>query len=167
MRLFFLLLFPVLSVTCFSQTNTRNLWYDRIFDSRYVQQASVFIMGVDSARHYYFNQFPGMDSLLYKAIAHADTAKYLRVYFSFVVNKYGLISGPHFIRIATTRYAKSYHAKTVIYFLEDVPYYEKAVKQMLRRMEGWKPAMQDGVTVNCSMQDYFQFWVGISPPVYH
>ncbi len=97
-----------------------------------------------------------MDSLVSKAVAHGDTAKYLRVYFTFVVDKYGFLSAPDFIRIATTRYAKSFTAKTVTYIGGDA-YFEKLIKEMLRKMDPWKPALKDGVPVSCRVEDYFQF----------
>lgn len=167
MRSFFLTVLLGAALTAFSQKNRypRNGWYDRIFEYRYVQQPPFYPMGVDSCRRYYFNHFQGMDSLLNKATAYGDTLKYLRVYFSFVIDKYGLITDPHFIRIASTRYSKSLYAKTVLYFTEDDSYYEKAVKQMLRKMGSWKPAMQNGVPVSCRIEDYFQFWLGITPPI--
>jgi hypothetical protein len=134
--------------------------YDHVYALRYVQQAPVYPMGIDSAKRYYFNHFPGMDSLLPKAITNGDTLKYIRVYFSFVIDKYGLITEPHFIRIASTRYAQSLNARTANYFFEDEFYYEKAIKQMLRKMGFWKPALQNGIPVSCRIEDYFQFWVG-------
>lgn len=166
MRLFFLTVSVLATLTVFSQKNRypRNDGYDRIFEYRYMQQPPFYPMGVDSCRRYYFNHFQGMDSLLKKVTAYGDTMKYLRLYFSFVIDKYGLITDPHFIRVASTRYSKSLNAKTVLYFQEDSIYYEKAVKQMLRKMGSWKPAMQDGVPVSCRMEDYFQFWMGITQP---
>ncbi len=147
------------SSTVFGQRN------DHVFEARYVQKPPVYPMGDDSAGRYYFHHFPGMDSLLPKAISNGDTLKYFRVYFSFVIDKYGLITEPHFIRIATTRYAQSRNAKTVNYFLQDEWYYEKAIKQMLRKMGFWKPALQNGIPVSCRVEEYFQFWVGITAPL--
>lgn len=97
-----------------------------------------------------------MDSLISKAVAHGDTAKYLRIYFSFVVDKYGFFTDTHFIRAASTRYAKSFTAKTITYIGNEA-YYEKLVKEMLRKMSPWKPALKDGVPVSCRIVDYFQF----------
>ena len=167
MRLFIFMFLSGLTVTGFSQIKpgAGNNWYHKIFESRYVQQLPVYAMGVDSARRYYFNHFSAIDSLLKKSIAHGDTVKYLRVYFSFVIDKYGFITDPHFIRIASTRYAKSLNAKTVLYFIDDDMYYEKVVKQMLRKMSSWKPAMQDGIPVACRVEDYFEIWIGLSPPL--
>ena len=159
MKLFVIILTLGISFTVSAQRN------DHVFESRYVQKAPVYLMGDDSAGRYYFHHFPGMDSLLPKAIAYGDTLKYLRVYFSFVIDKYGLITEPHFIRIASTRYAQSKNAKTVNYFLQDEAYYEKAIKQMLRKMGFWKPALQNGIPVSCRIEEYLQFWVGITPPL--
>ena len=158
MRLFLIMLMSVSSVVILGQR------YDRVYESRYIQQAPVYPKGIDSARRYYFHHFTGMDSLLSKAIVYGDTLKYLRVYFSFVIDKYGLITEPHFIRIASTRYAQSLNAKTVNYFSADELYYEKAIKQMLRKMDSWKPALYKGVPVSCRMEDYFQFWAGMGGP---
>jgi hypothetical protein len=38
------------------------------------------------------------------------------------------------------------------------------IKQMLRKMGSWKPAIQEGIPVNCRVEDYFQFWVGTTLP---
>lgn len=128
----------------------------RIYETRYVQQPPVYPMGIDSCRRYYFSHFGGMDSIVLKVVAHGDTAKYLRVYFSFVVDKYGFLSAPHFTRTASTRYAKSVTAKTITYIGNEV-YYDKLIKEMLRKMAPWKPALKDGVPVSCRVEDYFQF----------
>lgn len=165
MRLYISILFGCLGYTGLAQTNSfrQNSTDNKVFESRYVQQLPVFCMGADSARNYYFKHFPATDSILIKAVSYGDTAKYLRIYFSFVVDKYGFITDPHFIRIASTRYAKSLYAKTVFYFLEDEIYYEKAIKQMLRKMNGWKPALQNGTAVACRVEDFFEFWIGMNP----
>ena len=167
MRFYIFIFFGCLNYTGFAQTNSfrPNNTYNKVFESRYVQQPPVFTMGADSAGSYYFKHFPAADSILLKAVAYGDTAKYLRIYFSFVVDKYGFITEPHFIRIASTRYAKSLYAKTLLYFLDDEMYYEKAIKQMLRKMNGWKPAMQNGTAVACRIEEYFQFWIGINQPL--
>ena len=167
MRLFIFMLMLGSTVPGFTQTKQGGSynWYHKVFESRFVQQPPLYTMGIDSARRYYFNHFSGIDSVTNKAVAYGDTLKYLRVYFSFVIDKYGFITDPHFTRIASTRYAKSINAKTVLYFIDDEMYYEKVIKQMLRKMSSWKPALQDGIPVTCRVEDYFEIWIGITPPL--
>ncbi|MGL1180882.1 hypothetical protein ACSTLD_24525, partial [Vibrio parahaemolyticus] len=64
----------------------------------------IFPYGVDSIRRYYYNHFDGFDSLLSKAIQYGDTARYIRVYFEFVINNYGNASEAKFLRVAATQH---------------------------------------------------------------
>jgi hypothetical protein len=113
---------------------------------------------------FYFSHFEGFDSVLTKAIDRGDTAKYIRVYFSFVIDKNGTPYDGHFERIASTEYAKADNPRTIKYFSEDKKYYEKLIKEMVSKMTFWKPALQNAVPVDCKIIDYIQFWVGINPP---
>ena len=144
----------------------RNEFYSQVFEARFVQIPPAFASGPDSCKRFYFTHFSGFDSLLAIAVVKGDTAKYLRVYFSFIVDKNGVIYDAHFIRIASTQYIKSAGAKTISHFFEDADYYEKIVKQMLLSMPLWKPSKQDGVPVACRVEDYLQFWVGLAAPKY-
>ena len=164
--LVFLLL--IISVKALAQRNfsRSNESYNQIFEAKYVQVPPAFVSGPDSCKRFYFAHFGGFDNLLAHVVAKGDTAKYLRVYFSFVVDKNGVVFDPHFVRVASTQYAGSVGARTIRYFFEDTGYYEKMVKQMLFAMPFWKPALQDGVTVACRVEDYLQFWVGLTPPKY-
>ena len=96
------------------------------------------------------------------AVNRGDTAKYVRVYFSFIVDKYGLVYDTHFLRIASTQYAKSAGAKVLSYFFENRHYYGKIIQQMLLDIPLWKPAIRNGITVACRVEDYLQFWIGLS-----
>lgn len=137
---------------------------DAILEVRYVQFPPAFPFGTDSCKRFYFINFTGLDSMLINAVAMGDTVKYLRVYFSFIVDRNGLAYNARFVRVASTRYAKSLGAKTIRYFFERSKYYEKAIKKMFLKMPLWKPAIQNGKPVSCRMEDYIQFWVGLSPP---
>lgn len=136
---------------------------DNILPVNHVQQAPLFLWGIDSCRRYYFSHFTGFDSLLVIARRYGDTAKYLRIYFSFVIDQYGLLSDAHFVRIASTRYAKSAGAKTVHWLNKELLYFEEAIRLMLGGMGFWRPALQNGAPVSCRREDYFQFWVGLKP----
>lgn len=152
-RLLLFTFFSILSNDAFTQAG-------KVFDAQYVQQAPFSIMGTDSLKQYYLNHFLGFDSLKSKATRNGDVEKYLRIYFTFIVDPDGFISEPHFQRIASTRYDKSYSAKTIEYFLTDDETYEKAIKLMLKKMPAWKPALQYGVPVSCKVTDYLQVWNG-------
>jgi hypothetical protein len=149
----------------FGAENTRAI-YDKIFEAKYVEKPPVFPFGVDSCKRYYFAHFAGFDSVLTKAIMNGDTAKYIRVYFSFVIGKSGTAGDGHFEKIASAdnARAKDKEVKTIKYFAEDKKYYDDLVKQMVAKMTFWKPASQDNVLVDCKVDDYIQFWVGINPP---
>lgn len=138
--------------------------YEQVFDARFVQSPPVFPSGAGSCKRFYSIHFKGVDSILVKAVANGDTAKYLRVYFSFIVDRNGAVYDAHFERVASTRYAKTLGAKTITYFVADGKYYQEAVKQMIGKMPFWKPALQNGIPVSCRMQDFIQFWIGLTPP---
>jgi len=141
-----------------------NNFYDRVFETKFVQLPPAFASGPDSCKRFYFSHFSGFDSLLAKAVVKGDTAKYLRVYFSFIVDKNGVVYDAHFMRVASTQYARSAGAKTISYFFEDAGYYERMIKQMMLAIPLWKPAFQDGVPVACRIEEYLQFWVGLTAP---
>ena len=135
-----------------------------IFETRFVQIPPAFASGPDSCNRFYFEHFKGFDSLLASAVNRGDTGKYVRVYFSFIVDKHGMVYDAHFLRIASTQYAKSAGAKTLGYFFEDRYYYEKIIRQMLLDIPLWKPAIRNGITVACKVEDYLPFWIGLSAP---
>lgn len=142
------------------------MMYNKVYDARYVEKPPVFMAGADSIKRFYYFHFERLDSIVSKAVNNGDTAKYIRIYFSFIVDKNGSAYDAKFTRIASTRYAGSNGAKTIKYFFEDKAPYQAAVKKMIQQMPFWKPALQNMVPVNCEMEDYFQFWIGINPPAY-
>lgn len=131
-----------------------------------------FPMGKDSLQRFYFSHFAGFDSLLTSAISHGDTARYLRVYFTFVIDENGSAYEPRFERIASTQYGKSEGAKTIDHFKEDKEYYQGIIKEMILHMPFWKPGLvplrnsNSMVTGPVRITDFIQFWVGINPPQY-
>jgi hypothetical protein len=166
MKIKIALLFLLISLKTNAQKTLNPLSYRQIYESRYVQIPPAFVAGPDSCRHYYFNHFKGFDSLLAMAIENGDTAKYLRVYFSFIVDRNGLVYDTRFIKIASTLYINSVGARTIHLFPGQNQYYEKMINEMLLLIPLWKPAMQDGVKVSSRVIDYLQCWIGLMKPPY-
>jgi hypothetical protein len=147
----------------FETENTRAI-YNQIFDAKTMQKPPVYPFGMDSCKRFYFANFDGMDSVLTKAVRNGDTATFIRVYFSFVVDTKGTAYDGRFERIASTASYKTKDAKTIKYFNEDKKYYDKLIKQMVSKMTIWKPGLYDEVRVEAKIDDFIQFWVGINPP---
>jgi hypothetical protein len=137
---------------------------DMLVDANYVEQPPLFAFGKDSLQNFYFSHFKGYDSVLTKCIANGDTVKYIRIYFSFVVDKEGKVFDAKFERVASTRYSKSDGAKTIKYFDPIKKYLNQVVQQIFDAMPLWKPALQYHIPVDCKMRDYMQFWVGLHAP---
>ncbi len=159
-------LFAILSVSAAAQSLNLQYGYTKLFDARYVQTPPQYPFGIDSCKRFYMANFTGWDSVLTRVIERGDTAKYIRVYFSFCVDRYGAIYDAHFEKIAATVLPTSKYARTIQYFFRNKKYYETLIKKMFASMPFWKPALQNGVTVDCRVDDYFQFWVGIRSPVF-
>lgn len=135
-----------------------------VYRSAYMEQPAVFVMGKDSCQRFYFTHFTGFDSLLQMLIRKGDTAKFIRLHFSFLIDRHGILSGPHFKKIAATAYQKSKYDRELIYFRSTRTYWNRLVKQMLSEMGFWKPGLQNGKPVDCLVDDYMQFWVGLQLP---
>ena len=103
--------------------------------------------------------------MLTKVIAMGDTAKYIRVCFSFVIAADGSPYDPYFLVIGSTQYGKSAGMRLLKYFDADKKYYEGLIKQMIAKMTFWKPGLYNGIPVDSRVEDYLQFWVGINPPI--
>lgn len=156
MRIFVLAALQFVFISAFSQAN-------KVYEARYLQIPPVYPFGTDSCQRFYFTHFKGIDSILHKTGINGDTTKYIRIYFSFVVDKHGLVYDAHFEKMASTQYAKSVTAKTLTYF-SATEYYDRLIKNMMAKMPFWKPALLNGRPVDCKMNDYLQFWVGTRPP---
>jgi len=128
-----------------------------------MEKPPVFSYGKDSLMSFYFNHSKEFDTLINKAIEKGDTAKYIRVYFSFNLDENGFAYEPKFERVAATASPYTNSAKTIKYF-NDISLINDAIKQMLNQMPQWRPGLENGVPVRSSNYDYFQFWVGINPP---
>ena len=139
-------------------------YYNRVFEARYMERPPVFAMGKDSLKRYYFNHFSVFDTVISKAVANGDTAKYLRIYFSFNVDESGFVYDPKFERVASTRSAVTESAKTIRYFNEIKDVLQQAVSSMLLKISGWRPGVENGQPVKTLNYDYVQFWVGLSAP---
>ena len=174
MKTFLLIFVLVISGSVFSQRGSRtpdtHIIYNGVNDARRMAKPPVYPFGQDSLVRFYFAHFSGFDTLLTKAIANGDTAKYLRVYFTFVIDRDGAPIEPHFTKVASTRYAKSEGSLAIKYFDEDKDYFEEAVKKMIFKMTFWKPGYANVrntnvlVATDSRVEDYIQFWVGIDPP---
>ena len=174
MKAFSLIFVLFISGSVFSQRSSRttdtHIIYGTAMDARRMAKPPVYPFGQDSLVRFYFAHFTGFDTLLTKAIAHGDTAKYLRVYFTFLIDREGSPTDPHFTKVASTQYAKSESARTLKYFDEDKPYFEEVIKKMIFKMTFWKPGYANlrnangMVAYDAWVEDYIQFWVGIDPP---
>lgn len=157
-------LLPFLSIELVAQMGyQRNLNFNySVIDAKYLEKPPVFIFGVDSCKHFYFNNFKGFDSVLAKVVANGDTAKYIRIYFSFLIDKGGIPYHSKFLKIAATRYPNNLSARTLLYFNADQKYYDHLVQQMIFKMGWWKPGLLHGLPIECKVEDYIQFWVGLN-----
>jgi hypothetical protein len=163
MRSFLTLITICCCLACFSQ-DSRFQTYNREYEAKYMQKPPVFPAGKDSLRRFYFSHFPAFDSVLAKAVQKGDTAKYIRIYFSFYLDENGYAYEPKFERVASTRSAVTENATTLRYFSEMKSILNKAITKMLNKMPQWRPGMQDGFVVKTINYDYLQFWVGLSEP---
>jgi len=141
-----------------------NQFYNNIFDSKYMQKPPIFMGSKDSLQRFYYNHFSAFNTIIEKAVANGDTAKYIRVYFNFLIDNNGAVYNGKFTKVASTRYASGDNAKTVKYFFEDKILLNEAVKHMIEKMPYWRPGLENGVRVTAAVDDYLQFWVGINPP---
>lgn len=155
--------FLCFTICCFSQQGTSQ-YYNRAFEAKYMQKPPVFLYGKDSLKRFYFAHFPAFDTVLTKAVERGDTAKYLRIYFSFYLDENGFAYEPRFEKIAATRSAVTENAKTIKYFFEMKPLLDEAIARMINKMPQWRPGLEDGIPVKTINYDYLQFWVGLSAP---
>ncbi|HEX6915676.1 MAG TPA: hypothetical protein VF145_10570 [Chitinophagaceae bacterium] len=160
MRIFILLVAVCSLNTALSQSK----YYNRTFEAKYMEKPPVFPKGADSLRRFYFNHFPAFDTVISKAVENGDTAKFIRVYFSFTVDEQGFIYDPLFERVASTRSVATESAKTIRYFASLKQLMQDAVTSMFRKMPQWQPGVQDGIPVKATCYDYLEFWCGLSAP---
>ncbi|MBS1642376.1 MAG: hypothetical protein JST94_09275 [Bacteroidetes bacterium] len=140
--------------------------YGSYFEAKYMPKPPIYPYGQDSLHRYFYSHFEGFEQVLTKAIDKGDTAKYIRVYFQYVIDKNGTPFDGKFLRVAGTSYAKGDNAKTIKYFNEDKETLNKQVKSLVSKMGFWKPGLHNNVPVDAIVEDYFQFWVGINPPAH-
>lgn len=148
------------SLVSYSQSS----YYNRIFEAKYMNKPPVFAYGKDSLKRFYFNHFSAFDTIINKAVQNGDTAKYLRIYFSFYIDERGFVYEPKFERVASTRSAVTESAKTIRHFSDMKNELQEAVKNMLLKMSAWRPGVENGQPVKTLNYDYMQFWVGLTPP---
>ena len=159
------------SLSVHSQTKSRiNKTFSNTYipDARNMPSPPVFPFGRDSLQRFYFSHFTGFDSLLRKAITNGDTAKYLRVYFSYIIDVRGRAYNVQFDRVGAAWYVKAEGARTLYYFNDDKKYFESKIKEMMHQMPSWKPGLlrlgNTQVITDARVHDYVQCWVGIKPP---
>jgi len=140
--------------------------YGSYHEAKYMAKPPVFPYGKDSLHRYFFNHFEGFEQVLTKAVEKGDTAKYIRIYFEYIVDKDGTPFDGKFLRVAGTPYAKGENAKTIKYFNEDKEMLNKQIKALVSKMGFWKPGLYNNVPVDAIVEDYLQFWVGINPPAH-
>jgi hypothetical protein len=148
------------SLVSYSQSS----YYNRTFEAKYMDKPPVFAYGKDSLKRFYFTHFSAFDTVINKAVQNGDTAKYLRIYFSFYVDESGFVYEPKFNRVASTRSAITESAKTIRHFNDMKDVLQEAVKHMLLKMSAWRPGVENGQPVKTLNYDYMQFWVGLTPP---
>jgi len=138
-------------------------FYNRIFEYNYVEKKPIFVAGEDSLKRFFMANFNAYDSLVARAVNKGDTAKYIRVNFEYTIDENGIPYGGEFLYIGSTKYAKSQGDKKIKYFNDLNKYFNNAIKEMIKKMPNWRPAIQNNVRVKCSVKDYFQIWLGINP----
>lgn len=148
------------SLVSYSQSS----YYNRTFEAKYMNNPPVFAYGKDSLKRFYFTHFSAFDTVINKAVQNGDTAKYLRIYFSFYVDESGFVYEPKFERVASTRSAVTESAKTIRHFNDMKDVLQEAVKKMLLKLSAWRPGVENGQPVKTLNYDYMQFWVGLTPP---
>jgi hypothetical protein len=157
-------LFTLVTTFLIIASHAQNAQYNRAYEAKYMQKPPVFVAGADSLKRFYFTHFPAFDTVLTKAVEKGDTAKYIRIYFSFYIDEQGYPYEAEFDRVASTRSAATENAKTIKYFYDMKSVLQKAVTEMINKMPQWRPGLQDGRIVTAHYTDYLQFWVGLSAP---
>ncbi|MBW7952498.1 MAG: hypothetical protein H3C56_08080 [Chitinophagaceae bacterium] len=166
MKTILCLLLTCSSIISFAQRespNNNTQFYNRTFEYDYVERKPVFVAGTDSLKRFYISHFNAFDSLVERCINKGDTAKYIRVYFDFIIDENGIPYSPEFSYIASSNKASSTSDKKLKYFNDLKNYFNDAVKTMIKKMPNWRPALQNNVRVKCNVRDYFQIWLGINP----
>lgn len=166
MKTILCLLLTCSSIISFAQRespNNNTQFYNRTFEYDYVERKPVFVAGTDSLKRFYISHFNAFDSLVERCINKGDTAKYIRVYFDFIIDENGIPYSPEFSYIASSKNASSSGDKKIKYFNDLKNYFNDAVKTMIKKMPNWRPALQNNVRVKCNVRDYFQIWLGINP----
>ncbi len=137
----------------------------QVYRETWLTRKPVFTFGVDSCQRYYYYHCDGLDTLLQLLQARGDTAKYIRLYFSFVIDHRGILSDPRFVRVGATAYAGTKFSRTLTYFSSHRHFFQKIIEHMLLLMPFWKPGLLNGIPVDARVEDYIQFWVGKQLPI--
>lgn len=165
MRTLLILLLITTTTNIFSQRlYQQSTIVNQVFESRYMDKPPFFLQGKDSLQRFYFSHFNAFDTLISKAVAKGDTAKYIRIYFSFNLDEYGFPYDPKFERVATTKSKATQGAKTAKHFFDMANILQPAIVQMISKMPAWRAGINNERAVKTSNEDYIQIWVGINPP---
>lgn len=137
-----------------------------VYNAKSITHPPLFPFGFDSCQRYYYYHCEGLDSLLLLLQLKGDTAKFIRLHFSFVIDYRGLLNDPRFLRVSATSYAGSNYSRTLTYFSNYQGFFQKMIQRMLLPMPFWKPGLLNGLPVYARVEDYIQFWIGKRlPPV--
>jgi hypothetical protein len=142
-----------------------NHYYAGVFEENFIERKAIFLPGSDSLYQFFLNAFKGFDTILANCIEQGDTNRFIRIYFSYIIDENGFVYQPIFERIAATPSASTQKAKTLGYFNYYKQYLQKMVKQMMYKMPRWKPGLQHGRPVKCRFATYLQIWVGKGLPL--
>ncbi|MDE3253102.1 MAG: hypothetical protein KGO92_09880 [Bacteroidota bacterium] len=135
-----------------------------VYQAKTLSHPPLFPFGSDSCQRFYYYHCDGLDSLLQLVQQKGDTAKYIRLHFSFVIDQRGVLSDPRFLRVSATLYAGSNFSRTLTYFSGHHRFFQKMIQRMLLSMPLWNPGLLDTSPVNARVEDYIQFWIGKSLP---
>lgn len=136
-----------------------------VYNAQYMDRPPVFGPGEDSLSRLFFKRFSQWERLIGKAVENGDTAKYLRVNFSYLIDRDGTPYDGRFVSVTSTRYPRARAGKGIRYLSESREELQQAVKSMLSFVpQRWTPGLMSGRPVRSLREDYIQIWVGLSDP---
>lgn len=163
--LLMVMLCPALAARAQDRMVQQSTLANTVFEAEYMERPPVFQPGNDSLNRLFFAHFTGWQMIIEKAVANGDTAKYIRVNFSFIVDKDGAPYEPAFTSVSSTRYASARYGKPIKYFNEYRPQLTTAVAQMVGHVPlRWTPGLLNGRPVRSRWTTYVQVWVGLGNP---
>lgn len=147
-----------------SNAQIRQTYLPVIYNAKSISHPPLFPMGIDSCQRYYYYHCEGLDSLLHLLQINGDTARYIRLHFSFVIDHRGRLTDPRFVRVSATSYPGSNDSRTLPYFSGHRLFFQTMIQRMLLSMPFWKPGLLNARPVDARVEDYIQFWIGKQLP---